>query len=170
MSHLPINHPTRPFYRVVTGLTGAGVITFGVVGWVETAGGEWFGQDNWTALGLPTNRAFAMLSIIAGLVLLTAAFVGRNLDHIINMAGAVGFMLVGTVMLALTHTDLNFLNFSVLTVSVSYVIGLILLAAALYTKVGPAAVSATEAGAQHAAGTSIDETALAAEAVPAGKD
>ena len=47
-------------------------------------------------------------------------------------------MAVGTALLALLHTELNVLNFSMATVIVSFSIGLLLFTAGLYGLSGPA--------------------------------
>jgi uncharacterized protein DUF4383 len=134
--HTPVNHPLRPLYRVIGGLAGLYVLLFGIVGLVRTSGTELFGHPDAHALGLRTNMAFALLSIVAGVIILAGTAIGRNVDQMINMVGGYAFMGVGMAMLALLQTDANFLNFSVATCVVSFVIGLALLVAALYGKVG----------------------------------
>jgi predicted PurR-regulated permease PerM len=32
MAHTPVNHPLRPFYRVLSGLVGLYVVLFGILG------------------------------------------------------------------------------------------------------------------------------------------
>jgi hypothetical protein len=138
MAHTPVNHPMRPLYRVIAALTGLYVLLFGVVGFVQTKGTEPFAQTGATALGLRTNLAFSALSMVAGAVIVLAAAIGRNVDKAVNMLGAVLFLVVGTAMMALLRTDGNILNFSIETCMVSYVIGMVLLTAGLYGKVGSA--------------------------------
>lgn len=144
MSHLPVNHPLRPLFRVVAALTAGWLLVFGAVGMTETQGAEWFGRDSWTALGLPTNRAFAVASLVAGAVVLVAAVVGRNVDRFVNLWGGGGFLVAGTVMMPLIHTDANIFNFSIVTSAASYVIGIVLLAAGLYGRVGTVAEARAE--------------------------
>jgi hypothetical protein len=132
MSHLPVNHPLRPLYRVLAAFAGIYILVFGVVGLAQASGTPFFGRGAVTALGLRTNLAFAVLSVIAGAVIVLAVFVGRNVDVPVNMWGGVVFMTAGTAMLALLHTELNVLNFSVATVIVSFGIGLLLFTAGLY--------------------------------------
>lgn len=145
MSHIPINHPLRPVYRVLGGLTGIWLLVFGVSGLFQTGGAGWFARGDWTALGVPTNRAFAAVSVVAGLVVVVAALVGRNVDRFVNLWGGVGFLAGGTLLMAISHTELNILNASVITSIASYVIGLVLLAAGLYGRVGPVPGGATPA-------------------------
>jgi hypothetical protein len=153
MSHIPINHPLRPLYRVVGALTGVWLLVFGAVGLAATRGADWFAEGDWTALGLPTNGAFAAISVVAGVLVVAAAVVGRNVDRVVNLWGGTAFLVAGTAMMALPHTDVNVLNASIATSIASYVIGLVLLAAGLYGKVGPAPddapAAATAAPATH---------------------
>jgi hypothetical protein len=139
MSHTPVNHPLRPLYRVLAGLTGLYVLLFGIVGLVKTSGTEPFGNPEVYALGLRTNLAFAVISVIAGAVILAGVAIGRNIDYMINQVAGYAFAFMGMLMLALLQTDANFLNFSVATCIVSFVISLVLLTAGLYSKVGTSA-------------------------------
>jgi hypothetical protein len=139
MSHYPVNHPLRPLYRVLSALAAIYVLMFGLVGIVQTGSGELFDRGDMVVLGLRTNLAFAVASVVAGAVILLASFVGRNVDRQVNLWGGVVFMAAGTALLALLDTDLNVLNFSMATVIVSFGIGLLLFTAGLYGKSGPVA-------------------------------
>ena len=145
ISHLPVNHPLRPLYRVVAGLVGAYSLVFGIAAFSRTRGTPLFAHTNlpWV-LGLRANLAFALLSIVSGAVLVVCAVIGRNLDFLVNTLGGLLFMVVGMLMLGLLQTDLNILNYTVATCVVSFVIGLVLLTAGLYTRVGPAEEDAAE--------------------------
>jgi hypothetical protein len=132
MSHIPVNHPLRPLYRVLAAFVGLYVLAFGVIGVARTASAPLFDRTDVAVLGLRTNLAFAVLSVVSGLVLLAAVFLGRNIDSAVNLWGGVGFMVVGTGMLAVIVTDLNVLNFDIITVIVSFSIGLLLFTAGLY--------------------------------------
>jgi len=146
MSHYPVNHPLRPFYRVLAALSGLYVLVFGAVGVVQTSGSPMFDRGDVVALGLRTNLAFALLSVGAGVVILLATLVGRNVDRAVNLWGGVGFMAVGTALMAVLHTDLNVLNFSIVTVVVSFGIGLLLFTAGMYGLSGPATSNTQTAG------------------------
>jgi hypothetical protein len=144
--HTPVNHPLRPLYRVIGGLAGLYVLLFGIVGLVGTSGTDLFGHPSVYALGLRTNLAFSLLSIVAGVVIVAGTVIGRNVDQTVNWYGGWVFMVAGMAMLALLETDANFLNFSVATCVVSFVIGLALMVSGLYGKVGsPDAARAEEA-------------------------
>jgi hypothetical protein len=148
--HLPVNHPLRPLYRFLAGLAGLYVLIFGIVGVTETGGIGFFAQDDLPeVLGLKTNRAFSVLSIIVGAIIVAGSVIGRNVDHLINMIGGVVFLLAGMAMLAFLHTDLNILGFEVSTCVVSFIIGLVMATAGLYGKVGSPAYAAMEEGFRH---------------------
>jgi hypothetical protein len=137
ISHLPINHPLRPLYRVLAALAGGYVLVFGIVGFTRTRGTALFAQAHlpWV-LGLRTNLAFALLSVLSGAVLLVCAVIGRNLDFLVNLLGGLVFMVVGMLMLGLLRTDVNFLGFTVTNCVVSFVIGTVVFAAGLYGRTG----------------------------------
>ena len=136
-THIPVNHPLRPLYRVLAALVGVYTLVFGIVGFTQTRGTPLFAQSHlpWV-LGLRTNLAFALLSIVSGAVLLVSAVIGRNLDYLVNVAGGLVFMLVGMLMLALLRTDANFLGFTVTNCIVSFIIGSIVFTAGLYGRSG----------------------------------
>jgi hypothetical protein len=149
MSHIPVNHHLRPLYRTLATLIGLYLIVFGAVGFAQTTGEDVFGRGDVWALGLRTNLAFSIASIVAGVVIVLAVFVGRNVDAAVNLWGGVGFMVAGLAGLALLSTDLNALNFSVSTVIVSFVIGMVLFSAGLYGKSGSAAQARAEELVRH---------------------
>jgi hypothetical protein len=122
---------------------------FGLIGTAQTLDSELFGRDDASALGLRTNLAFSVASLVAGVVILLAEFVGRNVDYVVNLWGGSAFMLVGLAMLALLRTDLNVLNFSVATVIVSFVIGMVLFSAGLYGRSGSVAAARAEEVVRH---------------------
>jgi hypothetical protein len=136
MVHVPVNHPLQPLYRLLAGLIGAYLTAFGVVGVMRTGGRGLFAQDGLpSALGLHANRAFAILSIVVGLVLLVGAIIGRNVDQRINLVASVVFLGSGLLMLLLINTEANFLGFTLATCVVSFLIGMALLVCGLYGKV-----------------------------------
>lgn len=147
--HLPINHRFRPHWRLLAGLCGAYLLAFGVLGVVDTAGLPLFDRGDTYVLGLRTNPAFAWLSLIAGGVVLLAAFVGRDLGQWANLGAGGLFLLAGLGMLALLQTPQNLLNFAVSTCVVSLLIGTVLLTAGLYGKVGTPEQSAAEEVLRH---------------------
>jgi len=148
-SHLPKNHPLRSFYRFLAFLAGAYIITFGIVGIAVSSGHGAFARDDVHALGLRTNLAFSILSVLVGVVVIGVVVVGRNIDRNVNIVLGPGFMLVGLVMLTVMRTGANFLNFDMATCIVSFVIGLIFSTSALYGEVASAEHAAREEAFRH---------------------
>ena len=138
-SHIPINHPMRPFYRFLSILAGLYVLIFGIVAFSRTRGMAAFSQAHdqhaW-ALGLRSNLGFALISIIAGAIILVCAVIGRNIDRWVNIIGGIAFMGVGLASLLLLQTDANFLMFSMSNCVASFIVGTVLFSAGLYGKVG----------------------------------
>jgi hypothetical protein len=137
MPHFPVNHPARPLYRVLSGIIGLYILVFGVYGVVLTAGEPLFARGHHWVLGLRTNLAFALVSVVFGAFLLIGASRRTNLGHYMNLTAGVVFLVTSILMMAVLQTSANFLNFSMSTVIVSMLFGLILLATGLYDKVGP---------------------------------
>jgi membrane protein implicated in regulation of membrane protease activity len=174
-------------YRVVAAAVALYLLVFGILGLAETWGQPAFDRgDDWV-LGLQTNPAFSVMSIIAGVVVLGASVIGRNVDHFVNLWGGIAFLVAGIVMLTLLRTEANLLNFAVINCVVSFLIGLVLLTAGLYGKVGPPDLQEAEERLRHgqagqpehaeqperAAGTAPDESPSDVEArtdVPVGGD
>lgn len=151
MAHLPINHPLRGFYRFLAALAGLYVLVFGVVAFTKTKDQPLFDQDHLSwALGLRSNLAFAIISIIAGAVILVGALLGRNIDHFINLWGGGIFMIMGIVMLLLISGDANFLGFSMSNCIVSFIIGTVLVISGLYGKTGTTEQAKAEEVFRHA--------------------
>ncbi|GAA1747411.1 DUF4383 domain-containing protein [Luedemannella helvata] len=171
MSHLPVNHPLRPLYRLLAALCGLYVLLFGIIAFTQTAGLDTFAQDGlpWV-LGLKANRAFALLSIVAGIVLVGAAVIGRNVAHYVHLAGAVVFLVAGMAMMTLLRTDLNFLGFTMSTCIMSFVIGLLLGLAGLYGQVGTREQRDREEAFRHGAGPDPESHVLGAENVPRSQE
>ena len=148
-THLPVNHNLRTLYRTLAGLTGVYLTGFGLTGALASRGRPFFDQGDTTAWGLHTNMAFALLSVAVGVVILAGVAIGRNVDRFINMTGAVVFLVCGLIMLALSRSSFNFLNYDVTAAVVSFVIGTILLLSGMYGRVGPAEQRVREESFRH---------------------
>lgn len=135
--HFPVNHPARPIYRVLSGLVGLYILVFGVWGVAETWGDPLFDRGDHWVLGLRTNMAFSLASVVFGIVLIIGASRRSNLGHYMNLTAGVIFLVTSILMMAVLQTEANFLNFSMSTVIVSMIFGLVLLGTGLYDKVGP---------------------------------
>ncbi|GAB2610083.1 hypothetical protein Aab01nite_24230 [Paractinoplanes abujensis] len=136
MAHYPLNHPLRPLYRLLAFLAAAYLTLFGAIGVGVTAGDPLFHRGGDWVLGLRTNPATAWVSLLLGVVLLVAVVVGRNLYH--QVALVLGWALAGfaMVVMAVIQTDANVFNFSMINVVVLALLGLVVLTAGLYGKIG----------------------------------
>ncbi|MER7590455.1 DUF4383 domain-containing protein [Micromonospora sp. NPDC127501] len=136
MAHTPVNHPARPIYRAIGGLTGLYLVVFGVLGIIASTGNEILAQDDTRVLGQGTNLGFSLLSVLLGIVVLVGTALGRNIDVAINQWLAYSLMVVSLAGLAFIRTDANIFNFSITTVIVVMTAALVLLMVGMYGKVG----------------------------------
>jgi hypothetical protein len=153
MAHIPVNHHLQPLYRALAFLCGLYVFLFGVFAVVGANGHGMFAQRGLPqVLGLRANQAFAILSIVAGLVIVGGALIGRNADHWVNLVGGLVFLVSGFTMMTLLRTNLNFLGFTMTTCIVSFGIGTVLFTAGLYGKTGTSADVRREEAFRHGRG------------------
>ncbi|MEV5768609.1 DUF4383 domain-containing protein [Micromonospora sp. NPDC052213] len=136
MAHTPVNHPARPVYRAIGGLTGLYLVAFGVLGIIASAGNEVLAQDDTQVLGQGTNLGFSLLTVLLGAAVLAGTVIGRNIDVMINQWMAYALMVISLAGLAFIQTEANIFNFSIITVIVLMVVSLVLLTAGMYGKVG----------------------------------
>lgn len=137
MAHTPVNHPLRPIYRALGALSGVYLIVFGVFGAIITGGDGLFGNPDDLALGQRTNLFWSLMSVLIGAIVLIAAVIGRNSDVEVDKYFGWGLLGIGSYCLAVSRTDANFLNFSISTVIVTYIVGTLLILVGLYSKVAP---------------------------------
>jgi hypothetical protein len=137
MAHNPVNHPLRPIYRAVAGIVGAYLIVFGVLGIILTGDEGLFGRAGDRVLGQGANLFWSIVSVLLGIIVLAATLLGRNRDVLVDTYLGWTLLVVGTFSLAAIRTNANFLDFSVATVVVSYLAGLALILAGLYSKTAP---------------------------------
>jgi hypothetical protein len=137
MAHNPVNHPLRPIYRALGAIAGAYLVVFGIIGIIVTSGDGLFGAPGDRVLGQGANLFWSIISIILGAVVLAGVALGRNLDVEINKFLGWGLLVIGSYELAASRTDANFLKFTIATVVVTYLVGLVLILASLYGKTAP---------------------------------
>ncbi|MFI7597075.1 DUF4383 domain-containing protein [Actinoplanes sp. NPDC049681] len=137
MAHTPVNHPLRPLYRALGALTGVYLILFGIVGIIVTAGDGLFGKGGDRVLGQHANLFWSIVSLLIGALVLVATVIGRNSDVMVDKYFGWGLLVVGSYELATIRTDANFLDFSIATVVVTYLVGLVLIMASQYSKIAP---------------------------------
>jgi hypothetical protein len=142
MGHNPVNHPLRPIYRAIGGLTGIYFVLFGVIGAIITAGDGLFSNDTDRVLGQGSNLAWSIASVIIGALILLGVVTGRNIDVAVDNYLGWGLLVVGTYSLSTIRTDVNFFNFTISTVVVTYLAGLVLIMTSYYSKVASTDVGA----------------------------
>jgi hypothetical protein len=135
MAHNPVNHPLRPLYRVIGAAAGAYLVLFGIVGLIVTAGDGLFGTTGDRVLGQGANLFWSIVALVVGVIVLAVTAIGRNLDTEVDKFAGWGLLVVGSYGLAVIRTDANFLDFSIATVVVTYLVGLLLIMTGLYSKV-----------------------------------
>jgi hypothetical protein len=135
MAHNPVNHPLRPMYRALAFLAGAYLVLFGIVGLIQTAGENVTGSTGVRVLGQETNLLWSILALILGAIVVVAVVIGRNVDVQVDKFIGWALLVIGSYELASNRTDANFLGFSVATVVVTYLVGLVLIVSGLYSTV-----------------------------------
>ncbi|GIF10939.1 DUF6962 family protein [Actinoplanes teichomyceticus] len=135
MAHFPVNHPLRPMYRLAGFVAGAYLVVFGIIGFAETAGDSFTGHTGDRVLGQGSNMLWSIVTLVIGALVLLGAAVGRNIDAEIDKYLGWALLVLGSYSMATIRTDANFLGFSMSTVVVTYLIGLLLITIGLYSKV-----------------------------------
>jgi hypothetical protein len=137
MAHNPVNHPLRPIYRALGFVAGAYLVVFGIVGLIRTSGDSFTGVTGVRVLGQGTNLLWSILALVIGAIVVLTTILGRNLDTQGDKILGWGLLAIGSYGLATSRTDANFLGFSIATVVVTYLVGIVLIAVSLYNKVAP---------------------------------
>lgn len=151
MAHNPVNHPLRPFYRALGAISGLWLILFGVVGLFVNAGDDFFAVHAERVLGQGANLFASIVSVVTGVLIVVVTAVGRNLDTEGYKYLGWGILTVASYGLATGRTDANFLGFTISTVVVDYLVGLILVLSGLYIKFAPAELTGPPRQAREAA-------------------
>lgn len=152
MDHLPINHPLRPLWRGLAFLAGVYILVFGVLGFIQAqnAGLDWFAQAGLpSVMFLKANPAFSLMSIIVGAIVVVGSLIGRNIDRWINLLAGTVFLLAGMGMMLLLRTDVNFFGFTMSACIASFILGLVMLTAGLYGRVGTVTEAQREEDRRH---------------------
>jgi hypothetical protein len=139
MAHNPVNHPLRPLYRALGALAGAWLVLFGIVGVIVNAGDDFFAAHAERVFGQGINMFGSIVSLVTGAIVLIVTAIGRNLDTETYKFLGWGVLAVGSYGLATARTDANFLGFTISTVVVDYLVGLVLVLAGLYITSAPIA-------------------------------
>ncbi|MCA1185991.1 MULTISPECIES: DUF4383 domain-containing protein [unclassified Saccharopolyspora] len=126
----PAPHPVHTVHRIGAVLLGLVLWAFGVLGLLR--GLDFFTTSGQPVLGLSSNGLLAVISLVAGAVLIgCAAWGGRQASTVTTFIGVL-FLLSGLVHLAVLNSPWNLLAFRLPNVFFSLVAGLVLLCTGLY--------------------------------------
>ena len=131
--HLPQDHRLGRVYRYGGGFMGLLLLVFGVLGLTDRL--AFFSTSGEHVLGLSSNGALSVISIVAAAVLVTGAVIGGNIASSVNFVMGALFVLSGAVNLALLDTQANFLAFRFQNVMFSFVVGVMLVTFGAYGRV-----------------------------------
>ncbi|MEU4618747.1 DUF4383 domain-containing protein [Actinoplanes sp. NPDC023801] len=138
MAHTPVNHPLRPIYRIVGFIVGAYLVAFGIIGLIATSS-EAFTGPGVRVLGQGTNMLWSIVCLALGALVLLGAAVGKNIDVAVDKYLGWGLLVLGSYELCVLRTDeVNIFGFTMSTVIVTYLAGLLLITVSLYSKSAPA--------------------------------
>jgi hypothetical protein len=137
MAHYPLNHHLRQTYRFLAFLAGAYLLVTGVIGLAATWGDSFFGLDghDWS-LGLRVNPAGSWLLTVLGLIVVAATLIGGNVHHQVTLVAGWAMLGIAVLILATLQTDANAVNASMINVLILLILGVVILVAGLYGKVG----------------------------------
>lgn len=132
------NERTRPHSVHVVHRTGA--VVLGLVLWVFAVlglarGVQFFSTTGREVLGMSSNGLLAVISLVAGAVLIGCGLWGGRQASTVTTAFGGLFLLSGLVHLALLDTPFNVLAFRFPNVAFSLVVGMVLLFTGLYGRV-----------------------------------
>jgi hypothetical protein len=136
MAHYPLDHHLRRTYRFLAALAGLYLLAFGIFGVARTWGDPFLHRGADWVLGLRTNPAAAWLATAAGVLLLASIVIGGNVYHRIALVLGWSLCVYGVAVMAFLRTDANVVNASMVNVITLLVLGLVVLTAGLYGKVG----------------------------------
>jgi hypothetical protein len=136
MSGLPKNHKLGKVYRYGGTLTGVILVGFGILGFINQL--DFFTTTGKSVVGLSSNGALSLISVVVGVCLLGCSAVGGNTAAWANTVFGSAFMISGLVNLTVMRTDLNLLAFHMSNVIFSFVIGTALVTFGLYGRVSGA--------------------------------
>ena len=123
-------HPVHTVHRIGAILLGLILLAFAVLGLAR--GLRFFSTSGQPVLGLSSNGLLAVISLVAGVILIgCAVWGGRQASTVTTGFGGL-FLLSGLVHLAILHTSLNILAFRLPNVFFSLIVGMILLFTGLY--------------------------------------
>ena len=139
MPHFPLNHPLGGFYRGLAVIAAIAMVIYPLV--------------------FSDNAAFAVVMMVLAVPVLLGVFAGRHRHHFLNeIVGAI-LILLGIAGLLVLNSSFNYLDLSVSSCIVLFVIGAVLLTAGMYTKTGTTEQARAEDAYRHASAGRVAEPA-----------
>lgn len=132
VSASPGAHPVQLVHRIGSTVLGVGLIGFGFLGLLDMP--TFFGPGGRT-MGMGSNGALAVLSVLVGALLLLAAARGGRASSTVSIVVGALFLLSGFVHLAILDTAANLLGFGLPNVFFSFAAGLLLLTLGAYGRI-----------------------------------
>jgi hypothetical protein len=149
MAHYPLNHHLRQTYRFLAGLAGLFLALTGILGVAATWGDEFLNDGHDWILGQRLNPLGAWIYAVAGIVLLAVVLLGGNAYHHVALVLGWGLCGLAVLVMAVLQTDANILHASMSNIITILVLGVVVLTAGLYGKVGTPAAAQDEQAAAH---------------------
>lgn len=143
---LPEDSPRRAPLRAAAFLLALVLVGFGILSLL--AGNGFTEQHGEKVLGMGTNGALGVLSIVVGLFVIGGLVVGGNTDAYVNTLAGIVFMAAGLASLSFMRTSFNYLAFDMWNVIFSFVVGMVLFSAGLYGRVSESPGAASAPGAR----------------------
>ncbi|GAA2743551.1 DUF4383 domain-containing protein [Kitasatospora cinereorecta] len=131
---LPVDHKLGQVYRFGAGLGGIFLVVFGILGLTGSSPGT-FDTTGKEVIGLSSNGALSVLSLVAGGVLIIGAIIGGNIASNINMIMGLLFILAGFVGLMVLDSSANRLAFKIPNVLFSFIFGFVVVTFGMYGRV-----------------------------------
>lgn len=126
-------HPIHTVHRIGAAAVGAFVLVFGVLG--LAMGVEMTGTEGAPLLGMTTNGLLAVLSVVVGVVLIVAAYMGGPVASTVSLVAGLAFFLSGIGNVFVLGTSWNLLAFTLPNVVFSLVVGAMMLITGAYGRI-----------------------------------
>ncbi|MBK3625986.1 DUF4383 domain-containing protein [Streptomyces sp. MBT49] len=130
---LPLDHRLATVYRYGAAFCGLVLLVFGTLGFADRLSP--FDTDGRHLAGMSTNGVLSLISVVVGLLLIAGAIVGGNFASTLNMVVGSLFLLSGFVHVFILDRSANVLDFGMINVMFSFIMGLIILTFGMYGRV-----------------------------------
>lgn len=130
---LPVDHHLATVYRYGAAFCGLVLLVFAGLGFADAL--DPFATAGDTIAGMTTNVALSTISVIVGIALLAGAVIGGNFASTLNVTVGALFVLSGFAHIFILDRSANVLNFGMINVIFSFVMGLLIATFGMYGRV-----------------------------------